>query len=63
LRCCGPPGRRQNDDQARIIGAPLYETGRFGVADRLLKVRIRDPDITANAFSSPPGMRALALKR
>jgi hypothetical protein len=56
LRCCGPPGGRQ-DDQALIVGAPLYETGLFGVADRLLEVRIRKTDGTTDAFGSPPRIR------
>ena len=46
LRCCSPPLGRQND-QAPIVSATLYETGLLGVADRLLKVRIRKTDITA----------------
>ena len=43
LRCCGPPLGRQKD-QALVV---------FGVADRLLKVRIRKADVAADAFSSP----------
>jgi hypothetical protein len=61
LRCCGPPLGRE-DDQARIVSATLYETGLFGVPDRLLEARIRKADITADAFSSPPGMRGLGAK-
>jgi hypothetical protein len=61
LRCGGPPRSRQHD-QALVVSATLYETGVFGVADRLLEVRIRKTDITANALSSPPGMRALGTE-
>jgi hypothetical protein len=61
LRCCGSPFGRQ-DDQARVVSATLYETGLFGVADRRFEVRICKTDITANAFSSPPGMRALGTE-
>jgi hypothetical protein len=57
-RCRSPACSRQND-QALVIGATLYETGLFGVADRLLEVRIRKADVTADARSSPPGMRAV----
>jgi hypothetical protein len=58
LRCCGSPLGRQKD-QALVVSATLYEPGLLGVADRLLKVRIRKADVTADAFSSPPGMRAV----
>jgi hypothetical protein len=57
LRRRSPPGGRQHD-QALVVGSTLYETGPLGVADRLLKVGIRQTDVAADAFSAPPGMRA-----
>ena len=38
------------------------ETGLHGVADRLIKVRIRKADVAADAVSTPPRMRALDAK-
>jgi hypothetical protein len=60
-RGCGPSLGRQND-QALVVSATLYETGLFGVPNRLLKVRIRRTDITANAFGSPPRRRAVGTE-
>ena len=53
LRCRSPPRRRQND-QASVVSATLYETGLFGVAERLLKLRIRKTDVR-----SAPRVRAV----
>ena len=59
--CEGPPRGRQKDE-ARIVSATMDETGLFGVRDCLLKVRPRKTDIAADAFSSPPGMRAVGTQ-
>lgn len=45
-----------------MVSATPYETGFFGVPDRLLEVRIRKTEISADALSLPPGMRALAAQ-
>ena len=58
-----PPAPSRQDDQARIVSATLYETGLLGVVERLLEGQTRKADIAADALSSPPGMRALALRR
>jgi hypothetical protein len=45
-------------DQAGIAGLTFYEPDPLGVADRLLKVRARQPDVLTNVLSPPPRVRA-----
>ena len=40
----------------------MYETGLLGVADRLFEGQTRKTDIAANAFSSPPRLRAVGTQ-
>ena len=53
LRCCGPPGRRQQD-QARVVLAAMDQPGLLGVVERLLKGQTSKAHIAAYAFSSAP---------
>jgi hypothetical protein len=48
LRCRRSTRDRQND-QTLVVRPPLYETGLFGVADRLLEVRAIKTDVAADA--------------
>jgi hypothetical protein len=45
-----------------VVSATLYETGRFGVPDRLREVGIRKADVTTDAFSPPPRAGAVGTE-
>ena len=57
MRCRRPPLSSQND-QALIVSA----THLLGVVERLVEGQARKTDVTADAFSSPPGMQALGAE-
>ena len=57
MRCRRPTLGRQKD-QAGIVGPTFYEPDILGVADRLFKVRARQPDVLTNVLSPPPRVRA-----